>query len=79
MSEAPNQPNIVIFMPDEQRWSAVGYAGNDIIKTPHMDRLAAEGTPFSNCFVTHTVCTPSRVCMFIAASHGYNLRRVIVA
>lgn len=64
MSDASKQPNIVIFMPDEQRWSAVGYAGNDVIKTPNMDRLAAEGTPFSNCFVTHTVCTPSRISMF---------------
>ncbi len=64
MSDAPKQPNIVIFMPDEQRWSAVGYAGNNVIKTPNMDRLAAEGTPFSNCFVTHTVCTPSRISMF---------------
>ncbi len=64
MPDAPSQPNIVIFMPDEQRWDAVGYAGNDVIQTPNMDRLAAEGTPFSNCYVTHTVCTPSRISMF---------------
>ena len=57
-------PNMVIFMPDEQRWDCVGYTGNDVIQTPNIDRLAAEGTGFNHFYVNHTVCSPSRVCMF---------------
>jgi arylsulfatase A-like enzyme len=57
-------PNIVIFMPDELRWDCVGYTGNDVIQTPNVDRLAAEGTGFNHFYVNHTVCSPSRVCMF---------------
>ncbi len=58
------QPNIVIFMPDEMRWDCVGYAGNGVINTPNFDRFANDFAPFSNFFVNHTVCTPSRICMF---------------
>lgn len=58
------QPNIVIFMPDEMRWDCVGYAGNRHINTPNFDRFADENAPFSHFFVNHTVCTPSRICMF---------------
>ncbi len=57
-------PNMVIFMPDELRWDSVGYTGNEVIRTPNVDRLAGEGTGFNHFYVNHTVCSPSRVCMF---------------
>ncbi|MBQ36084.1 MAG: arylsulfatase [Gemmatimonadaceae bacterium] len=57
-------PNMVIFMPDELRWDCVGYTGNNVIQTPNVDRLAGEGTGFNHFYVNHTVCSPSRVCMF---------------
>ncbi|MCY3694382.1 MAG: sulfatase-like hydrolase/transferase [Chloroflexi bacterium] len=60
----PKHPNIIIFMPDEMRWDCVGYAGNSVINTPNFDRFADEYAPFSHFFVNHTVCTPSRICMF---------------
>jgi arylsulfatase A-like enzyme len=57
-------PNMVMFMPDELRWDCVGYSGNEVIRTPNADRLATEGTAFNHFYVNHTVCSPSRVCMF---------------
>ncbi|MBM3746726.1 MAG: hypothetical protein FJW34_13100, partial [Acidobacteria bacterium] len=36
------RPNIIFVMTDDQRWDAMSCAGNRILRTPHMDRLAAE-------------------------------------
>lgn len=55
------RPNIVFILTDDQRWDALGYAGNEIIKTPEMDRLASEGVYFKNAFVTTPICAASRV------------------
>lgn len=57
---ASEKPNIVIMMCDDQRFDAMSCAGNTIIKTPNMDRLAAEGMYFKNMFVTNSLCAPSR-------------------
>ncbi|MDA3823024.1 MAG: hypothetical protein PF450_10510 [Bacteroidales bacterium] len=34
------KPNIIFILTDDQRWSALGYAGNEYIQTPEMDKLA---------------------------------------
>ena len=39
---------------DDQRHDAVGYAGNDAVQTPNLDRLAKQGLIFQNCFVRYT-------------------------
>ncbi len=54
------KPNFIIFLTDDQRWDDMSCAGNPIIKTPNMDRIAAKGILFRNSFVTHSLCTPSR-------------------
>jgi arylsulfatase A-like enzyme len=60
MTVAP-RPNLVWFMPDQQRTDAVGCFGNPVVQTPTIDALAARGTRFTNAFVQHSVCGPSRV------------------
>jgi arylsulfatase A-like enzyme len=45
---------------DDQAQSCLGYAGNKVIRTPNMDRLAAEGVYFENAFVTTAICCSSR-------------------
>ncbi|MFC1760665.1 sulfatase-like hydrolase/transferase [Planctomycetota bacterium] len=55
------KPNILVIMTDQQAWDAVGYSGNQIIKTPHMDRLAREGVNFSHAITPCAVCVPARV------------------
>lgn len=54
------QPNIIMILSDELRADALGCFGNPIVQTPNIDRLASEGTRFSQCFVTQPTCTPSR-------------------
>ena len=53
-------PNIILIITDDQRWDAIGYAGNEIIKTPEQDQLAMEGTYFNKAFVTTPICGASR-------------------
>ena len=47
-AQKENPPNIIFILTDDQRWDALGYAGNDIIQTPQMDLLAREGLYFPN-------------------------------
>lgn len=54
------RPNIIFILTDDQRWDAAGYAGNKIIQTPEMDRLATEGADFTHAFVTTPICAASR-------------------
>ena len=57
------RPNIVLFMPDEMRADSLACYGNPVTKTPNFDRLAKEGTRFSNCHVQFPVCGASRCSM----------------
>ena len=55
-----NPPNIIVIVTDDQRWDAIGYAGNEIIITPEQDQLAKEGAYFKKAFVTTPICGASR-------------------
>ena len=55
------RPNILLLYTDQQRWDALGANGNGEIRTPHLDRLAADSVNFDHCFVQNPVCMPSRV------------------
>ncbi len=57
-------PNILFLLTDDQRWDMLGAAGNPIIKTPNMDRLARQGVRFTNNFVTTSICAVSRASFF---------------
>jgi alpha-L-rhamnosidase len=63
-SETQERPNVIFILTDDQRWDALGYAGNDIIQTPEMDKLAQEGVYFKNAFVTTPICAASRASIF---------------
>ena len=54
------RPNILLLCTDQQRYDALGAAGNDHIRTPHLDRLAAQGARFTTCFTQSPICAPSR-------------------
>jgi arylsulfatase A-like enzyme len=54
------KPNIIFILTDDQRWDAMGFAGNNIIQTPYMDKLASSGIYFRNAFVTTPICAASR-------------------
>jgi arylsulfatase A-like enzyme len=59
-SQSSAQPNILFFFADDQRFDTLGCTGHPIVKTPTIDRLAAEGVRFRNAFVTTPVCWVSR-------------------
>ncbi len=60
-AKAPEQrPNIIFLLTDDQRWDAMHCAGNEIIYTPNLDRLALDGIRFQNAFVTTPICAASR-------------------
>ncbi|MGC9052446.1 MAG: alkaline phosphatase family protein [Candidatus Hydrogenedens sp.] len=65
--------NVLWIISDEFRADCLGYSGNSIIQTPHLDSLCKESAVFSNCFAQATPCAPSRMCMFTGRymfSHG---------
>ncbi len=55
-----NKPNIICIYLDQLREDALGCTGNPVIRTPNIDRLALEGTRFSEAYVSTPLCTPFR-------------------
>ena len=56
-------PNIVFILVDDLGWRDVGFAGNDFVETPHIDRLAAEGIAFTQAYASAPNCAPTRACL----------------
>ncbi len=54
------KPNFIIIFADDQGYNDLGCFGSETIKTPHIDRLAAEGRKFTSFMVPSPVCSPSR-------------------
>ena len=72
------KPNIIFILTDDQRWDALGYAGNKLIQTPEMDKLASEGAYFKNAFVTTPICAASRASILTGLyerTHGYTFQQ----
>ncbi len=59
-----SQKNVVLFISDNQSWFDVGCYGNDVVKTPNLDRLAREGVRFEQAFATTASCGPSRAVIY---------------
>lgn len=56
-------PNILFLMSDEHRADVAGYAGNSVVRTPNLDKLAASGVVFDNAYTPSPVCIPARQCL----------------
>ncbi len=54
------RPDILIFLSDQHNAMFTGYAGHDLVETPNLDRIAAEGTVFSNTYTSCPLCVPAR-------------------
>ena len=53
-------PNIVFFLADDLGWRDLGCYGSPFYETPHIDRLAASGTRFTQAYAACPVCSPTR-------------------
>ena len=59
-AEPAGRPNILFIMTDDHAAHAMSCYGSVVNRTPHLDRIARQGVRFDNCFVTNSICTPSR-------------------
>jgi arylsulfatase A-like enzyme len=57
---AHRKPNLVLFLPDQQRADTIACYGGVKVHAPNLNRLASESVTFERTYVTHPVCTPSR-------------------
>ncbi len=60
---AAERPNILFVMSDDHAYQAVGAYGSKLNRTPNIDRIAAAGVRFDRCYVTNSLCGPSRACI----------------
>ena len=81
-SVAGTRPNIVFVMADDMGWGQTGYRGHPVLKTPHLDAMAANGLRFERFYAGGPVCSPTRAAVLTGRSHvrtgvlehGYALR-----
>ncbi|MCY4511274.1 MAG: arylsulfatase [Acidobacteria bacterium] len=68
------RPNIVLVMTDDQGWAQVGFHGDPVLRTPHLDRLAGESVEMTRFYVS-PVCAPTRAALMTGR---YNYRTGVV-
>src|SRR5258705_10849040 len=71
----PKKPNIIFIMADDLGYGDLGCYGQTKIKTPNIDRLAAEGIRFTSCYAGSTVCAPSRCALMTGLHTGHGTIR----
>src|SRR6266513_2304612 len=57
---AQRKPNLILFLPDQQRADTLACYGGVKVRAPNLNKLASESVVFERAYVTHPVCTPSR-------------------
>ncbi|MEO6244202.1 MAG: sulfatase-like hydrolase/transferase [Opitutaceae bacterium] len=82
-AEQPTRPHIVLVMADDMGWGETGYYGHPVLKTPHLDAMAAAGLRFDRFYAGAPNCSPTRATVMTGRSndrtgvenHGYALRK----
>jgi len=72
--DQPQRPNVVVIIADDAGYGDVGHHGNPVLRTPHLDRLAAESAELTNFYVC-PVCAPTRAGLLTGR---YNYRTGVV-
>ncbi len=81
-ASAAARPNLVLVMTDDQGWGQTGYRNHPVLKTPHLDAMAANGLRFERFYAGAPNCSPSRSTVMTGrsndrtgvADHGFPLR-----
>jgi arylsulfatase A-like enzyme len=66
------RPNILFIMADDHASKAISCYGHGINQTPHIDRLANEGMRMNHCYVSNSICTPSRAAILTGTYNHVN-------
>jgi arylsulfatase A-like enzyme len=64
-------PNVILILADDLGYGDLGCYGQKEIRTPNLDRLAAEGLRFTQCYAGSTVCAPSRCALMTGRHTGH--------
>lgn len=70
--EGANRPNILIIMTDQHNKHIAGCYGDEVIRTPNIDRLAGEGARFENAYCAGPLCVPSRMSFMTSQTPSHN-------
>jgi arylsulfatase A-like enzyme len=70
-ADGPQQPNIVFILCDDLAQGDLGCYGQKLIQTPNLDRMAAEGTRFTQAYCGTSVCAPSRASLMTGLHMGH--------
>lgn len=65
------KPNVLFILSDQHNAKCLGHKGHPDVKTPNLDRMAAQGVRFDNAITQNPICTPSRMC-FISGQYAHN-------
>ncbi|KAH7353138.1 alkaline-phosphatase-like protein [Pyrenochaeta sp. MPI-SDFR-AT-0127] len=71
--ETDKSPNILFIMADDHASKSISCYGAGINNTPNLDRIAKEGMLFNHCYVTNSICTPSRAAILTGTHNHVNL------
>jgi arylsulfatase A-like enzyme len=67
-ADAPTRPNVLFILADDLGWGDLSCYGRPDYRTPNLDRLASQGTRFTNAYSASPVCTPTR-CAFLTGQY----------
>src|SRR4249920_3969948 len=68
---AADRPNVIFILADDLGWGELGCYGQKMIRTPNIDRLAADGLRFTQAYSGNAVCAPSRCCLMTGKHPGH--------
>lgn len=67
------RPNFLFIITDQQRADHVGFGGNDVVQTPHLNAISARGMQYNRAYVANSICTPNRCSILtgrMPSAHG---------
>ncbi|WP_312873313.1 sulfatase-like hydrolase/transferase [Kibdelosporangium persicum] len=69
-SEPAQRPNVLVILADDLGWGDLSCYGSPLIRTPHLDQLAADGIRFTNGYSAAAVCSPTRFALYTGRYPG---------